>query len=157
MDFTFTIPAKPYVRATVYRLFGEPANISPASNFGKYFNLLLEDDNRNYDSMYKGYADEIKVVIPEHTFNHRGYALTRTNVINFNNFVEDYIKRELFLYIDALIDASTLKFFNLSRFTTIQAIEIAQEKFGFSEETFNVEAIRKAYYRYRKRKAFDIK
>jgi hypothetical protein len=166
MIWSEEIPVKPYVQKFIYREFGEPAFIPASNHIGKFLYLLLEDNRRQkdkrieldynitikieipLDEFHREYPTKLKFIIPEDTFERKGYMLTATSVTHFNNFIEDSIKREMYAFLDALTQIQDMRI--------TEAIELYQEKMGFSENEFTYDAISRSYRRYRKRKLFGL-
>lgn len=147
MIFTAEIPVKPYIKQYLEYNFGRPAHLTREKSIGKYLFELLERERRDRDKEYKGYTAVVTVRISEDIHIRHGSFLTKTNIINFNSFLEDHIKALMCIHVDAVIEGMTARD---KKVKISEAIEMFQEKFGFTEQTFGFETIKKAYYRYRK-------
>jgi len=146
-DCTIIIPCKPYVKRFLTNQFGAPADLRKNRHFFNYFKLLLQKKicRHNKRLHFKQdrkmiYQDEIEVLIDSDTFNRFGFDLTATSVVNFNMFVEDFIKSQSRLFIFAA---------NSFGQTWVNAIRDFQDAFGFSEDEFPTEAIKKDLQRHK--------
>lgn len=95
------IPVKRYVKRFLEVKYGEPALLQRNDNIGKYFYELVDHPNQERDSRIKlsRYTDHVTIGITKTIFLQRGYVLTPTNVVAFNNFVEDHISVALEYFV----------------------------------------------------------
>lgn len=140
---TIELPVKPYIRNYLEVNFGKPVKLTRESHVGKFFFLLTESTSRRHDKKYSPYKDRVNIVITENAYLRNGSLITPTGIMDFNNFMEDLIKIQLFTYIDALRESSTI---NLK-----SAFERYRDKFEIDESSFSYENIKKTYYRYTRR------
>jgi hypothetical protein len=143
------ISVKKYIRHYLQQRFGDPTLLTKDHQIGKYLYQLLGDACTRNDSDFKPYKDTLTVKITEDVFLRKGYLLTATNVINFNNFVEEVIKNEMFLHIDVIRE-------HRPGIKIKSAIEHVMQKMLFDENVFPYETMKKSYDRYRLKKNGEI-
>lgn len=142
-----TLPCKPYVKRFLINQFGNPADLRKNRYFFNYLKMILERKicHRNsrfhlkkYGKMI--YAEELKILIDDDTFSRYGFDLTATSVVDFNRLIEDYIKAQSRLFI-----------FTANSFgqTWVNAIRDFQDMFGFSEDDFPSDSIKKDLQRHK--------
>lgn len=140
------ISVKPYIRHYLQQRFGDPTYIPKDHQIGKYLYMIIGNDCRKNDKYFRPYKDKLTLKITEDIFMRKGYLITDTNITAFNGFVEDHIKNEMFLHIDAILEHG--------RGVKIKtAIEHVMSKMLFDENTFPYETIKKAYDRHRLKNA----
>ncbi|OFY87860.1 MAG: hypothetical protein A3F72_03025 [Bacteroidetes bacterium RIFCSPLOWO2_12_FULL_35_15] len=144
--FTASIPAKPYVRKHIENCFGTPALMRRDSAIGKYFYQLVGDPKTTKDKRIADcnayYSDLITVKIVEEVFLRKGCVLTKTNIVEFNRFVECHLKMQMRIMIDTLMEIKKIK--------KKEAILFAYDKFNMDETVLPYETIKKDYYRHEK-------
>ncbi|MES2590887.1 MAG: hypothetical protein V4608_03295 [Bacteroidota bacterium] len=112
------------------------------SDIGKYFYSLVDDACGAKDKRITVYRNEIKVLIVEDVFFRKGCVLTKTNIVEFNNFVEKDLKKQVNIYLDALCEINDIEI--------RRAIDFVYDKFDMDETIFPLDTIVKQYYRKRK-------
>lgn len=156
------LPCKPYVRRFLTNQCGTPVDLRKNRYIFNYFKLLLKRKicwrnkrfhlkeyakiayEKNGKTLYKQYGkaiykDEVKIMIDDDTFNRFGFDMTAHSIGEFNAFMEDYIKSMARLFI-----------FTTNSFgqTWVNSIKNFQDLFGFSEDDFPTESIRKDLQRH---------
>jgi hypothetical protein len=137
------IPVKGYIRNYVEANYGTPVLFDRRTYIGKHFFALAASCDTKYDKMYKGYKDILVVHIKEDMYLRRGSVLTKTGILDFNGFVEDIMKRELFIYVDGLTDQNPIQF--------KEAFQKYIDRFQVDEALFTYDNIKQTYQRYRKK------
>lgn len=139
--YTILIPCKPYVKRFLYNIFGKPADLSANKFIYKYFVSLLDRQvhRNNKRAHFKQfgkmiYSEEVEIQFNEEIFERYGYDMNRTAVIDFNLFLEDYIKTISRMYI--LVSHEYCP--ELSKL-----IREFQDRAKFSEDDFSFETIKK--------------
>jgi hypothetical protein len=89
------------------------------------------------------YDSRVKLMIPVRLFKRRGHNLNKTNIKDFNIFVQQLIKADMRFYLD---------FYTDNHYKLKDAIEMVQAKMGFTEDDMPVDTIQKDYFRYREKK-----
>ena len=140
--FFVTVPVKPYVRRFLEMNYGNPVNLicDPVSH--KFLRELLKKPNSRFDNKYPDnfctYTTEVEVLISDDDFYRHGFELTKTNMVAFGRHFEDRAKvlmRNVVGVYGALgvpLNVSITKF---------------QERFGFDEDTWSYQTIKKDFYR----------
>jgi hypothetical protein len=93
----------------------------------------------------KTYSERIVVHLSANVFFRYGYTLTPTSVCHFNAFVLEEVYSLLFYGIDLeckLAPTTLIK----------ESIERFCDANGFDEDIFSYERVKKAYFRFRKRR-----
>jgi hypothetical protein len=86
------------------------------------------------------YNEEVKIKIDNDTFERFGFDMTATSIMDFNAFLEDFIKSQSRLFI-----FTSLSFGQ----TWVNGIRDFQKAFGFSEDDFPTDSIRKDLQRHK--------
>lgn len=143
MKLEFNLPCKYYVGHYLKTEFGNPINLTHRSDIGRYFFSLVEDASEKREKeIVNGYKSSVVVIITEDVFLKKGCVLTKTNIVAFNNYVEDNFKKQINLVLDTLVEINEVQI--------KQAIDFVYDKFGMDETVFPMETIVKQYYRKRK-------
>lgn len=149
--FTVTIKCKPYVRQYLVQNFGDPVNLSADQSLETFFRSLLSKPDRDAEKKYTGlfkpdntaYSCTAEVIISQRDFYRHGWELTRTNTVKFGVHVENRVKAQMRNWVTLCM------LFDPSGHTTQKhAILRFQDAFGFSEETWPYESIKKDFYRH---------
>lgn len=135
------IPAKKYVKRFLEVRYGQPAVITKADAIGKFFYTLMSRPRQSDDKRFntKTYPEYITIQLTQRVFLQRGYVLTPTNVIEFNNFVEDYIDLSLEYFVYGA--------FLMGRVKKAQAYREFLKRMKMTEDDFPFETIKKKTYR----------
>lgn len=138
------LPVKPYIRAYIQSQLGTPyIKLQRGHAINNKLLDLLDRSGNEYGKQAKcGYTDQIKVYIRMGIFEARGCNLNPTNIRAFNMFVEELVKQQFYFLMDFYIDILPSLEGNMQTVRRILGIDI---------EDWSDEAIRKAYYRYRKK------
>ncbi len=142
------IPTKQYVARFIANMYGTPADLSSNRFVYKYFQSLLDRrvhrfskriafniDGGNKNNPYRTTVD---IVINDDVFMRKGWSLSKDDIVDFNLFVEDYIKEFARLYIAMSITHGIRE---------TQAIRDFQISLGFSEEDWPFDSIKKDFDR----------
>lgn len=140
--FVVTIPVKPYVKKFIEINYGLPADFTDDPLTNKFFVELLRKPNTLYDNKYPDeictYSNEVEVLISEDYFYRYGWELTKTNVVAFGRRFEDRAKM-MMRNIIGVYHAVGLPFkISITKF---------QDRFGFDEDIWNYQSIKKDFYR----------
>jgi hypothetical protein len=104
--------------------------------------MLSKSKLRDHQLSFSGDVDTIQIRLSEWFFCKYGSSLTNTNMSIFQLYLEGMIKTRLFDWIDAALAVNPAM-------ERKQAIHLALERFGFDEENFPYQTIKKADYRRR--------
>jgi hypothetical protein len=143
--FTVTIPCKPYVRHFLVTKHCDPANLAPDRHLNNLFRRMLKKPCSRYDKYYQDllqspgtyYSCTIEIIISESDFYRYGWELTKTDVVAFNGEIEGRVKQLMRSQVELFENIMTQK----------EAILRFQEIFGFTEDVWPYESIKKDYYR----------
>ena len=104
-SITVQVPVKRYVRRFLETRYGTPALLNRTDAVGKYFFELVDRPTQEKDKRYqnKNFPELITIQLTESIFLQRGFVLTPTNVVAFNNFVEDHIEMAMEYFIGGIV------------------------------------------------------
>lgn len=140
--FFIYIPVKSYVKRFVELNYGSPVDFTSDTDTNQRFLQFISkpDTSRNqhYPEKMKAYNCELEVVISEYYFYKYGFELSRTDVVSFNQLFGRRAK-SLMRSIVGMYHGVGLPY-NI-------AIRKFQERFGFTEDDWSFEAIKKDFYR----------
>lgn len=142
-----SVKCKPYVKRFLEMEYGKPlqqgnnqvvVKLSEGSAIGAFFLCLLQKKSERYDKRYSRYklekfSQSVEIRVSDSHFYRYGWELSFTNTVKFGRFVEDQVKN--FMREDV---ARKTIFFNLK-----DAILQFQKEYGFCEEVWPYESIRK--------------
>lgn len=140
--YRVTIPVKPYVKRFLTMNYGSPANLSANNDLHSFFRHCLKKRSNRFDKSYSNithnhYSERVEIFISEDDFYRYGWELTNTDVVAFGRKVEHMAKHFMHNTVAAYEIALCQK----------DAIIRFQDSFGFSEDVWSFEAIKKDYYR----------
>ncbi len=139
-SFTITLPSKPYIRHFLVTNYGTPVDLR--KNRTLNYNLrrrlrkhCLRHEKRGIS--LRMYSAIIEIAISDDDFYRYGWELSNTDIIALNRDIEAHVK----LFMRNMV----------ATYETImqqkEAILLFQERFGFSEDIWAYEAIKKDYFR----------
>ena len=141
--FTVQVPIKPYVKRFIEMNYGNPVNFSCFPEEHKFFTSMLYSPNRARDlhikDAFRYYPDVLEIPISEHDFYSYGWELSKTDVIVFGKYFENRAK---------FFMRSFVSIYQSLGFPFLASIRRFQEIFNFSEEDWNLDAIKKDFYRH---------
>lgn len=137
-----TIPVKPYVKVFVEFNYGSPASFVTDPTLQKELRGILKKQMKQNEKRCREqlsrYPEEIDIIISEDDFSRYGWAVAKTGVISFGRHLEEKAKLLMRTYIGVWTCFKSKK----------MAIHQFQEKFGFDEDTWSYESIKKDYDRH---------
>ena len=140
--YTVSIAVKPYVKRFLVIECGEPADLSVFPDLKDYFRKFLRKPNNRYRNKYResicGYSETIDIAISEDDFYRYGWELTQTDTVSFGKLVEYKAK----CLSRTIIGVSFALGFEIK-----SGINRFQERFGFTEEDWQYDTIKKDFYR----------
>ena len=137
------IPAKPYVKHYLELAYGTPVDLTGNPRLNTFIRRSLRKPSSRYDNRYSKmfsknyYATTVDIVISDDDFYRYGWEITRTDTVSFNREVEEVVK--------FFMRTSVAMYENFMQ--QKDAIRTFQEKFGFNDDIWSFEAIRKDFYR----------
>lgn len=141
-QFTVDLPTKTYVDHFLKLNFGDPVEISKDMYLYEAFRKCLTKPSNRDKSKYSKetfawHTCITKIVITEEVFYRFGWELTKTDVVSFGKIIE---RRCKFMSRNMITAYSLLM-------SEKDAILKFQDSFGFTEDIWPFEAIKKDYYR----------
>lgn len=141
--FTVDVWVKPYVKKYLENNFGSPVDLrtKEGNMFYDLLQLSLQRPlhafkRRNQPNTFL--TAETRIVIDEDTFHRYGFDMNKKNMMRFNAFIEKHIKLQARIYIG----------FNRSLGVPVSvSIPKFQETFGFTEDDFPYDTIKKDFDR----------
>ncbi|MDY0286041.1 MAG: hypothetical protein RBR21_07895 [Bacteroidales bacterium] len=141
--FTVDVWVKPYVKKYLENNFGTPVDLRTKEG-SMFYDLLQLSLQRPLHSYTRGnqpntfLTAKLKLVIDEDTFHRYGFDMNKRNMIRFNSFVEKHIKLQARIYIGFQRSLGVPVSVSIPKF---------QEKFGFTEDDFPYDTIKKDFDR----------
>jgi len=149
--FTISVPVKPYIKRFLELNYGSPVDFNKDPKARRVFRNLLRKPSIRYDYRYPDSLlynkPEVEIYISEDDFYRYGWELSKTNIIAFGKYFEDnakfFMRTAVGIYsgLGLPLNISIVKF---------------QENFGFDEDTWNYESIKKDFYRNGKKFKIDF-
>ena len=153
--FVCWLPCKPYVKQFLLYNFNAPGrhldrNSQSVPGQGATERLPSRlAKTRRYENRYRNlarYTANVAVEIRRDDFYRYGWAMSNTEVVAFGSKVERRIKQMLFLYLDTHVSIGI---------PLSTAIRNFQNSFGFDDDTWSYETIRREYNRHGYRKTVE--
>lgn len=136
------LPCKPYVKRFLELNFGDPGDLTsdPLLN-----NLLIQylkepdrKDKARYDSRTIQYSERYRIHLSEFHFRKYGQTLSKPDVVRFCKVVERRAKLFMRNLVGVNIALGLPIFIAINKF---------QDQYGFEEDIWSFESIKKDYYR----------
>lgn len=154
--FVVWLPCKPYVKQFLLHEYNDPdddwpeiVNLASDRDLRDDFISRLEKVGR-YDNKYKNlyrYSAQVPVEIKKDDFYRYGWTLANTEVVRFGVRIERRIKQILFLYLDTSVGMGV---------PLSEAIRRFQNQYGFTEDSWSYDTIRREYNRHRKSEKMNV-
>lgn len=139
MRCTVEVGCKPYVKRFIENNCGDPADLRKIPELHNAFMFLLKKKTAHYESMEIGnYQSTIKVLISEDDLYRYGWELTKSGTVLFNRKVERLAKFVMRQFIG--LNSSF-------KIPVSNSIREFQEKFGYTEDEWSYESIKKDFDR----------
>lgn len=146
--FVCWLPCKPYVKQFLLHNFNAPdenwteiIDLSPDKELLNDFLSRLSKTGR-YEKRYSSlsrYTTVVPIEIRRDDFYRYGWALSNTEVVAFGTKMERRIKQMLFLYLDTHVAMGI---------PLSAAIRNFQNRFGYDDDSWSYETIRREYNRH---------
>jgi hypothetical protein len=146
MSFTVQIPVKSYIRAYLVNNCGDPADLTRLPEIHELLTNCLKYPKFHRDNHSKcNYSDTIQVIISQDTFYRHGWALSKTDIVRFNQKCEAMVKfnSRQFIIANSAMGLPVSK-----------CIREFQLLFQFTEDCFSYETIKKDFDRHGKKIPF---
>jgi hypothetical protein len=140
-EFTVKVSVKPYVKKYLHNNCGCPVDITNLPALNEYFiNLLSKPSHRRELSINnKFYSETVEILISEDTFNRYGCLLSKTDTVKFNARIESLVKFASRMFISNNL---------ILGIPVARSIKEFQELFGFTDDEFQYETIKKDFDRH---------
>lgn len=141
-QITVDLPTKSYVDHFIKMNFGIPADFAKDAQLNEEFRRCLIKPSNRYGTRYTmenfaWHTSTTQIQISEDDFYRYGWEITKTDIISFNKIIE---RRCKFMARNLITGYSMLM-------PEKEAILKFQENFGFTEDIWSFESIKKDYYR----------
>jgi len=153
--FVCWLPCKPYVKQYLLANFNAPdenwdeiINLSTDKELHEDFISRLGKQGR-WENKYKEntrYTAQVPVEIRKDDFYRYGWSLSNTDIVRFGVRIERRIKQILFLYLDTNVCMGL---------PLSAAIRNFQNRFGFDDDSWSYDTIRRDYNRHSGKKEAD--
>jgi hypothetical protein len=140
--FTVELPVKPYVKQYIVLNYGNPADFSSNKYINERFRKCLAKPSMREAAHYKNisfsiHCRTVKIKITQDDFYRYGWELTITDIITFGKLIESQAKFLLHNMIS----------FYMTFMNERDAILAFQNNFGFTEDIWPFDSIKKTYHR----------
>ena len=141
--FFLELPVKPYVKQYIILNYGNPANFSSNKFINERFRRCLIKPSIRYHSRYRTisfvkYNLTIKITLSQDDFYRYGWELSPSDIISFGKVLEHQAK---FLLCNMIS-------FYMTYMNGKDAILSFQKNFGFNEDIWPYESVKKIYDRF---------
>jgi len=149
--FTITVPVKAYVKRFIEINYGLPADLTNDKKALYEFRKLLRKPNTRWDYKHPdivvNYTREIEIYISEDDFYRYGWELTKTNTVAFGKYFEGNAKFFMRTTVGIYLGMGLPLNVSINKF---------QDRFGFDEDTWCYQTIKKDFYRQGNRHTIDF-
>ncbi len=140
--FTVSIPVKPYIKRFLEINYGFPVDFTYHAYHNKHFRQLLSHkvthNDKKISDNFCTYTEIVEVLICEKDFYRYGWELTKTNTVAFGSFYEDRVKFMMRHHVGTFVGLGLPINKSISKF---------QNNFGFTEDIWQYQSIKKDFYR----------
>ena len=140
--FTLQLQTKPYVHHFLVSNFGDPADFSSDQRLLSLYRRCLRKPAARFTKKYKPlrlvkYTAQSRLIISEDDFYRHGWEMSKVNTIYFGRELENRAKFLMRSVVSVYMAFMSQK----------DAILLFQENFGYTEEVWSFDSIRKDYFR----------
>jgi len=142
MQYVVSLPVKPYVKRFLELNYGIPVDLATDKKLLNYFRRCLTKPQITYDntrfakfSMF--YTETVNILISEADFYKYGWELSKTDIVGFGREIESNTK----FFMKNIISCYS------SHMELSRAICLFQEKYGFTEDIWSYQSIKKEFQR----------
>lgn len=141
-SFYLELPCKPYVKRFLEINFGNPGDLASdpllMNTLIQYLRKPNKRDQNRYNSRTVQYSELYRVRLPEFHYRKFGNSLTKPDVVSFCKMVEKRAKLFMRNLVGVNIALGLPIFIAINKF---------QDQYGFDEDTWAFESIKKDFYR----------
>jgi len=140
--FTLQLQTKPYVHHFLTSNFGNPADISTDKQLYSLFRRCLKKPSSRFRTKYDSlsmlrYSEKSQIIITEDDFYRYGWEMSKTDMVYFGRELENRVKFLMRSMVSMYLTFMTQK----------NAILQFQESFGYNEEIWSYDSIKKDFFR----------
>ena len=151
MNFTVTVPVKPYVKRFIENNYGCPVDFRNHPRENEMFRRMLKKPCRDGENKFvhgtSPNATSVEILVPGRSFDRYGWELSKTDTVRFGKHFEARAK--------LLMRTAVGTYVSFGAPTNI-AIAKFQERFNMEEEYWPWESILKDFMRFRKNNGIDF-
>jgi len=142
MQYTVSLPVKPYVKRFLELNYGEPVDFTGDVKLYNKFRRFLIKPSVRYDKNRCTkestlYVNTVDVIISEDDFYRYGWELSKTDIIAFGREIQSNAK----FFMKNIVS------FYASHMELSRAITLFQDKYGFTEDIWSYQSIKKEFQR----------
>lgn len=139
MDVSIKLTCKPYVAHYLRQQHGPSIKLSRCTHHGLFFMSMLSRKHTRYDNRINPQEEIVTTHVSLLDAECFGFELTETAARSFTKMVEDQLKAKFLAHMNALVLVAGYK--------KASAIRIFYNQYGFSDEIWPFESLRKLYNR----------
>lgn len=151
MQYIVTLPVKPYVKKFLEINYGEPVALKENKDLNNMFRHYLKKPCKRWENKYldlsTSYSSSVIILISEDDFYRYGWDISKTDTVAFNTEIQKrakFMMRNLVNYYNSFLCLN-------------DAIRFFQDKYGFTEDIWSFDAIKKDLNRNTKPEKIDFK
>lgn len=152
MNFTITVPVKPYVKRFLENNYGSPVNFRNHPREKDFFIRMLHRPAKEYETRYNlvmtKFSTSVSVEISENCFYRHGWEISRTDTVAFGKYFERNAKMIMRTMVGTYISFGM---------PISEAILTFQEHFNLQEEYWTFDSIKRDFFRYKILNEIDFK
>ena len=137
------------VKAFLMNNFGKEVVFPRGSIYNNHMILVLSKAYTRHEDDVAEYAETVKVYISIDVYERYGCYLNKTQMMYFNTFIDEYMKKVLCCYVDSYLrivpDAKLMK-----------AIEYGMDMIKISDDDWQTDSVKRFYHRYRTRNGLPL-
>lgn len=138
--YLVTVAVKPYVKAYLENNYGCPADIRADAELNELVNMMLREGSTRLDKIVTAnFSATVDLRITKDAFFRHGFTFTKTETLKFNSLLENRIKFYVRTYIG---------YHHSLGDSVAKCIRDFQRKFGFPEDVWGYDSIKKDFDRH---------
>lgn len=141
--FTVSVPVKPYVKRFIELNYGNPADFTSNIAINRFFISLLHKPTTAPETICPDdeylYFASVDITISEDYFYRYGWEMSKKNIIAFGRHFEERAKHLMRNYIGIYHAIGLPLNTGINKF---------RDRFGFDEDSWTYEAVKKDFYRH---------
>jgi hypothetical protein len=142
LEMAIPIPVKTYIKTWLenryginHEKFGRVIHFTKKTWEGKYFFSLSNSEKHRWDKrVFSQFPSQVVILVSYDYYTRYRVHPNPTMIIEFNAFAEDMIKEYMTTYVEAKVEEGIAQ---------AKAIRRYQDKYGFTEDDFSTDSIKK--------------